>query len=83
MNFYCDVCDAPLAMTSKTNHLKSNKHLRNLGRAVETQPLGRPPAPQAIPYICEVCNYTYKPAYKETHLRTKKHQDNVRRSNEP
>jgi hypothetical protein len=39
--YTCDTCDVTLANTSKTNHLKSKTHLRNLANVVETTPLER------------------------------------------
>jgi hypothetical protein len=83
MSFHCDVCDIDLAMTSKAKHLKAQKHLKNLNYVVETKPLGRPQAPQAIPYICKVCDVKLKAASEKMHLQSKRHTENVRRSNEP
>jgi ribosomal protein L37AE/L43A len=79
-NYKCDTCNVTLATTSKTNHLKSKKHLKNICNVVKTTPLERL---QALPYICKVCNVELKATSKQLPLQSKIHEDNVRQINKP
>ena len=81
--FTCDVCNKVLAKSSKSKHLRSGEHLRNLGESSTIRQDGRPPA-DLTDWTCDLCGgLPMKLSSKSGHLKSKKHSTKVIPTKQP